>query len=91
MLIISAQRGNGFIHGFIDAGDYYARFDSSPNGFNIDDENKILKSEYRDYEHFAAIMGKFDPYTFFLEHPIEISSLDYETLISTLRLPNISI
>ncbi len=89
MLIISAERINALIHGFIDAGDYYARFDSSPNGFNIDDENKILKSEYRDYEHFVGVMGKFNPYTFFLEHPIEVSSLDYETLTSALTLRNI--
>lgn len=34
-------------------------------------------SEYDDYGHFAAVMGKFDPFNFFFEKPIVLKSSTY--------------
>ena len=36
---------------------------------------------FRDYEHFVGVCSKFMPYTFFLEKPIEIESLDFDLLL----------
>jgi hypothetical protein len=39
---------------------------------------QYLKSEFRDYEHFVGVMGKFDPYTLFLKNPMEVDELTRE-------------
>jgi hypothetical protein len=34
--------------------------------------------QFKDFEFYAAVWGKFDPYTAFLRNPVEIESLTYE-------------
>lgn len=36
-----------------------------------------LKSDYRDYNHFVGVIGKFNPYIRFFKKPIPIRNLDY--------------
>ena len=44
---------------------------------------KYSKKEYsNDYKHFAAILGKFEPYTEILKVPIKVKDLKYSTLSS---------
>lgn len=40
----------------------------------------LAKADYRDYEHFVGVIGKFNPYQQFLTKPVEVSTLTYETL-----------
>lgn len=47
----------------------------------ITDESVVAKSGYRNYEHFALTMGKFDPYTIFMLKPIGIKQLDFESIL----------
>ena len=54
----------------------------------IKDENKYKLFEftekdtqdYKDYETFAAIIGKFDPYMLMIKEPIKIEGLTKEEL-----------
>lgn len=39
------------------------------------------KKNYKNYKHFAEVMGKFDPYTVFRKVPVEVDKLDYEYLV----------
>jgi len=34
-------------------------------------------TEFRDYDHFVGVLGKFDPYLFFLAKPRELADLTY--------------
>ena len=45
------------------------------NGLDIVYGFEYQKSDYQDYEHFAAVYGKFEPYMFFLEKPVPIESM----------------
>jgi hypothetical protein len=36
---------------------------------------EYMKKDYRSYTHFAGVIGKFDPYCFFLAKPILIKSV----------------
>lgn len=42
--------------------------------------------EIRNYEHFAGVMGKFNPYTRFLINPIEIPELTIIELQKAIKL-----
>ena len=33
---------------------------------SIDESSAFKKSDYKGYEHFALVFGKFEPYAFFL-------------------------
>ncbi|NCC05154.1 MAG: hypothetical protein EOM37_14210 [Proteobacteria bacterium] len=82
MIIISIeQQSDDLIKGYVDLGDSYARFRSTPNESSID-EDLILKSKYENYEHFVGVMSKFCPEIWFLEKPIEAESLAFEYLKS---------
>jgi hypothetical protein len=40
--------------------------------------SRFPKANYKDYDHFAGVIGKFDEYSLLLIKPIEISALTYE-------------
>ena len=49
------------------------------------------KSEYRDYEHFALVFGKFEPYVFFMQKPMDVKDLRFDTLkksLGAIKLPD---
>ena len=38
------------------------------------------KANYRDYEHFVGVMGKFIPEVFFFSDPKEVQGMAYEDI-----------
>ena len=38
--------------------------------------------QWRDYDHFAGVAGKFDPYIRLLQNPVEVAQLDFDSLMS---------
>jgi|GEM_PF-2120592 hypothetical protein len=65
--------------GYVEDGSNYKRFcllkGSDPTiGF------MYQKKDYRDYEHFAGVIGKFDPESFFLAKPIPLEDLSIPAL-----------
>ena len=49
-------------------------------GKKIEYGAEYKKTDYHDYEHFAAVIGKFNPYTFFLEKPIKVESVTRDSI-----------
>lgn len=43
------------------------------------------KEQYGDFETFAAIYGKFDPWAIFLERPVELASLSWTALDAAIK------
>jgi hypothetical protein len=76
-IVSIAQAGDEF-EGMIALDSKYLSFVTRGNdiqyGFEYDN------ADYRDYEHFEAVIGKFNPYTFFLEQPIEVELLTRESI-----------
>jgi hypothetical protein len=48
---------------------------------NVELITQVETKQYKNYPYFAAVMGKFNPYTFFMKDPIPIKKLDFEELI----------
>ncbi len=75
---------------WIDDGENYVDLEITPEG--SEQKRSLPKKDYKDpegvwsdYEWFAAIMGKFNPYTFFFEEPIPISDISYETIMEAIK------
>jgi hypothetical protein len=49
----------------------------------VDEITSTPIARYRNYGHFVGVMGKFNPYTIFMEKPVEVKGLDFEDLIDT--------
>ena len=64
--------------GFVDAGNMWIRFSFQEGKDFVHYGHQYLKSEFRNYEHFVGVMGKFDPYTFFFKDPVEVDELTEE-------------
>ena len=67
---------------WVEQDDSYIYYHATHKGF-IEKERHSVK-EYRGYEHFAGVVGKFNPYTVFLKNPIEIN-LSYKDLQKTYK------
>jgi len=76
--ILSIEDCNGSFTGYVEDGELYRYFEVSPQGVHLTSE--YPKSEYGEYERFAAIIGKFDPYAMFFIEPKEVSNLGYKEL-----------
>ena len=69
---------------FIDEGDRYTRYWFDVKDHVVNKEAKFFKKDYpaqrqsSSYEVFAAVIGKFDPYVFFLKEPIPVKSMSFE-------------
>jgi hypothetical protein len=48
---------------------------------NVDVDITVPIAKYGSYAVFAATMGKFNPYTEFVDEPIEVDDLDFEKLV----------
>ena len=84
MKLISIEDCQDCMTGFIDDGDVYRSFTLRENNelrFNRD----YPKERYADYDTFATIFGKFDPYVFFLKEPVEIDDLTFENLREAIK------
>ena len=79
MKIISLDilNNNKGYEGFLDDGVDYVKF-------VFHDKLKYIKrypkKEYKDYAHFAAIIGKFDPYSFFFSKGFFVNSVSRSEL-----------
>jgi hypothetical protein len=40
-------------------------------------DHSYPRSDFQSLEHFADVIGKFNPYTFILREPIEIDAITY--------------
>ena len=60
------------IIGILETDEAYQCFTLWPSGRLTLEEN-YPKDRYRDLEHFQCIMGKFEPYHFFLNEPVVIA------------------
>ena len=64
----------------------YVERDSEYIEFGIDADGQVAygkgipTTRYRDYEHFAGVIGKFDPYAVFLKKPVKIKKLTLEVV-----------
>jgi len=81
--ILSIEDCGGTFTGYVEDGEVYRYFEVSPQ--RVDLTSEYPKSEYGEYEHFAAIIGKFDPYAMFFKEPKEISNLGYKELQSIVK------
>jgi len=80
-LISVIHMAKGRIDGYLEIEDEYVEFESV-KGQPVRIENTFPKTRYEDYESFAQVIGKFDPYTLFFEKPVEISGeLTYESIL----------
>jgi hypothetical protein len=78
--IISISRGIGAIVFFVDDKTNYSKRIIRYDTGEMEIEHKYPVINYANYIIFAAIMGKFDPYTRFLEKPVEVPDLELSTL-----------
>jgi hypothetical protein len=79
-LISMATCTSDFAEGYVEIEKEYLRFNI------VRDKEPVIyarfkKSEFRNYRHFAGVIGKFDPYAFILSKPIKISGLDLDELV----------
>ena len=73
-----------FAEGYVETEKEYLRF-SIDMGKEAFIHARFKKSEFRNYCHFAGVIGKFDPYAFILSKPINISGLDLDELVEIYR------
>lgn len=65
---------------------YGVETDSKYEFFTIDKSDKIIptnsyeKSDFESYKHFAGVLGKFNPFTFILEKPLELAAITFNLL-----------
>lgn len=79
MKLLSIEKAENTFIGYVEDGPDYKSFTVREDGVVIFDQT-FPKKRFKNYEHFAGVMGKFDPYAFFFEKPIEIERLDYSEL-----------
>jgi len=73
------------ITGWIDEKKEYKEFVLSKNNA-VKFSNIFMKSDYKNKETFMAAIGKFNPYTTFLIKEIIVDKLNFEELLSTLKI-----
>lgn len=74
--ILSAYPNGPGYAGYVKQGNTYSKFNIDSSGVNF----RKIEGSFRDYEHFAGVMGKFVPWVFFLKTPIEAEELTLELL-----------
>lgn len=76
-------KGAGW-QGWIKDDRFYKRFSAENDKVNVD--GIVPVKNYRNYKHFAGVIGKFNPYTFFLKHPIPIDELTGSELTRVFKI-----
>jgi hypothetical protein len=75
--IISLDIGtDGALSGWLETAGEYGRFYAEVNEVYI----KFDRMPFKDLDHFAGVLGKFDPYASCLAEPISIDELIYAAL-----------
>jgi hypothetical protein len=84
MKVISITTHNDrLIAGYVDDGRNYRRFQLRPNN-ELSFGPDMPKSDYRGLEHFAGVIGKFNPYTFVLVESIAVERMEFNELAELL-------
>jgi len=79
MEIISLEKSDsGNFCGWVRTKDFYKKFHTDEDNVEID--VFVPKCKYESYRHFAMIIGKFDPYCFFLKRPLRVDRLTVRVL-----------
>jgi len=65
--------------GYLEEDDHYVKFILEPRK-KIERIFAYSKDDYTGYEHFAGVMGKFDPHYFFFKKPVELERLKLNEL-----------
>jgi hypothetical protein len=71
---------DGHIIGYVELEKEYKWFKIGPND-TLTYRTTYEKDEYRNYEHFAGVIGKFDPYQPFLENPVTVERMEYDAVL----------
>jgi hypothetical protein len=79
MKILAFEDCGDCITGILETDDAYKSFTLWPSG-KLTMEESYPKARYRDLEHFQGVMGKFEPYIFFLKEPVEIGIPTFNAL-----------
>jgi len=67
------------IIGYVDDGQAFKSFELTPDSPPVFGPD-FPKQDFRDLEHFAGVIGKFDPHAFILAMPIEIEELSFKEI-----------
>ena len=76
--ILSVIPNGSQYYGYVRMEGSYYKFETDPSGVKY----TLFPGEFRDHEHLAGVVGKFNPWIFFLKEPITVDKLDLETLSS---------
>lgn len=75
--IVSLDIGTGgVLSGWLETAGEYWKFHAEENEIYI----KFDRMPFKDLDHFAGVIGKFDPYASCLAEPIRIDELTYDDL-----------
>jgi hypothetical protein len=84
MKIVSISEWNDrLIMGYVDDGRSYKGFHLTPDGVEYD--KPMPKKQFKSLEHFAGVIGKFDPDAFVLDDPLVVGRMDFAELSELLR------
>lgn len=72
------------ISGYLDDGRSYKRFGLRPDG-TVRYGVPMPKKGFKNLEHFAGVIGKFDPYAFVILKPIVVKRLDFQELSEIIK------
>ena len=76
--LMGFDTGTRSASGFVDDGVNFTEFNFA--GGVLEMGHAYPKKNYRSYDHFVGVLGKFNPYTFFLEKPIILDALHFEAV-----------
>jgi len=80
MKLVSYEFCKNYFTGFVEDGDYYRAFVLYDDD-RFEFKRGYLKDFFKGSEHFADVIGKFNPYSFFLKYPFELSELTFSQLL----------
>lgn len=78
MQIMNLEKSSKGFKGWLQEDGFYKRFETHEGRLATD--ILVPVKNYKDYETFAMIVGKFNPYVTFLREPVEIGALTFEEL-----------
>lgn len=76
---LSYHNSDDFFSGYLERDGEYFEFECSPDD-QIHLKQIALSFPFRDYEHFAGVLGKFNPWSRLLADPIPIDDLTHSVL-----------
>jgi hypothetical protein len=74
-----------YMAGYVETDDFYNFFtlsmvDKTLPHYGLDPDRRFKKSEFRDYLHFARMIGKYDVFEILTRTPVEIKELSVEEI-----------